>query len=67
MATLDIRWPLGSIFTLVGMILLAYGSVSASAVPAAGIDVVWGGVLLLFGAAMLLLARRAAVALRHHD
>jgi steroid 5-alpha reductase family enzyme len=60
MSSLDIRWPLGSIFTLIGAILAVYGALSAWPIAAsAAIDIVWGGVLMLFGASMLLLAHRA--------
>jgi hypothetical protein len=61
MNPLDIRWPLGSIFTLIGALLVGYGTLSASPAGNAGaINVAWGGVLMLFGAGMLLLARRAS-------
>lgn len=59
MATLDIRWPLGSIFVLIGAILMLYGWLSGPAtIDAGAINVWWGGLLLLFGACMLLLARK---------
>jgi hypothetical protein len=57
---LDIRWPIGLMFSLIGVLLTAYGALqSASAtIQVAGssvnIDLIWGLVLVVFGAAMLL-------------
>jgi len=60
MSPLDIRWPLGSIFTLIGGILVGYGILSESPIGSSGaLNIAWGGVLGMFGAAMLLLAHRA--------
>jgi hypothetical protein len=56
---LDIRWPIGLMFSLIGVFLTAYGALqSASAtIQVAGssvnIDLIWGIVLLVFGAGML--------------
>lgn len=58
----DLRLPLGLIFSLLGVMLVAYGIFGDHAVYARslGIDVNqdWGAVLLVFGAAMLALAIR---------
>jgi hypothetical protein len=72
--TLDIRTPIGLLFTLIGSLLLLYGLTQAPAgtpidtpVVAAGggnINAIWGTVLILFGLCMLLLARRHAGRLR---
>ena len=57
---LDIRWPIGLMFTLIGVLLTTYGALkhAASVVPVAGTDVninlIWGVVLLIFGVLMLL-------------
>jgi hypothetical protein len=57
---LDIRWPIGLMFSLVGALLLIYGAATASDVEmyrhslGININLIWGGVLLLFGVAMLL-------------
>jgi hypothetical protein len=61
---LDIRWPIGLMFTLIGVLLTGYGALKAAAstVPVAGnninINLIWGIVLLVFGVAMLLGAIR---------
>jgi len=65
---LDIRVPIGSLFVLVGALLVGYGLFSNPAIyqRSLGIDINlwWGGVLLAFGLAMLGLAWRAAVRVR---
>jgi hypothetical protein len=63
--TLDIRWPIGLMFTLIGLLLTIYGiatgSDSAMYSRSLGINInlVWGLVLLAFGVLMLWLAFRA--------
>ncbi len=63
---LDIRWPIGLMFTLIGALLTGYGAFTG-AFPGSNpdmykrslninIDLYWGIVLLLFGLAMLALA-----------
>jgi len=62
---LDIRWPIGLMFTLIGALMIGYGVLraTASTVLVAGdninINLVWGFFLLLFGALMLIMAIRA--------
>jgi hypothetical protein len=61
---LDVRLPIGLMFTIFGLLLGGYGLVSDQAIYDAhslGIDVNldWGVVLLLFGGVMLGLALRA--------
>lgn len=60
---LDIRLPMGLMFTLLGALLSGYGLVSPSSIyqRSLGIDVNlwWGLVLLAFGLVMLILALRA--------
>ncbi len=60
---LDIRLPMGLMFTILGAMLVVYGLVSPTAIysHSLGIDVNlwWGLVLLAFGLAMLALAFRA--------
>jgi hypothetical protein len=57
---LDIRWPIGLMFTLIGVLLTGYGVVKRSASISLDINInlVWGVVLLVFGAAMLFFAWR---------
>jgi steroid 5-alpha reductase family enzyme len=59
---LDIRVPVGMLFMLIGALLLLQGLLAAvpvqrTAAPV-NIDVAWGLVMVIFGGAMLLLARR---------
>ena len=57
---LDIRWPIGLMFTLIGVLLTGYGVLNAagSVSQAGGSDINinfrWGIVLLVFGVLMLL-------------
>jgi hypothetical protein len=57
---LDIRWPIGLMFTLIGALLTIYGAVNSSGSLSLGINInlVWGIVLLIFGVLMLLGAVR---------
>ena len=61
---LDLRIPLGLMFSLVGLILAVFGVMtrgSAIYAKSAGmnINLVWGLVMLVFGVTMFLLGRRA--------
>jgi hypothetical protein len=53
---LDIRWPIGLMFTLIGALLTGYGVLRAGNSVTLGINInlVWGIVLLGFGSLMLL-------------
>ncbi len=54
---LDIRWPIGLMFTLIGALLAGFGAVVKSdhAISLGiNINLVWGLVLLVFGVFMLL-------------
>ncbi len=66
---LDVRWPIGGMFSLIGMLLVIYGMVSNPALyeRSLGINVNlwWGLVLLVFGLVMLALAYRAHRRLVH--
>jgi hypothetical protein len=60
---LDLRIPMGLLFTLVGLILTVYGSAtSGSAIYARSLGINanldWGIVLLIFGGTMYILGRR---------
>jgi hypothetical protein len=58
---LDIRWPIGYMFLLLGMILAAYGIFSNPTIYAqslgVNVNLIWGAILAAFGIVMLLLAR----------
>jgi multisubunit Na+/H+ antiporter MnhG subunit len=62
---LDLRLPMGLMFTIVGAILTIYGAVTFNQPDiykcslGINIDLWWGAVLTLFGAAMLFMAWRA--------
>jgi len=64
--SLDLRLPIGLLFTLLGVLLLLYGAVSDPAIYQAslGINVNawWGVVMTAFGGLMLGLAWRAGKA-----
>jgi len=53
---LDIRWPIGLMFTLIGVLLVITGFSGGASprLPGVDIDLIWGVVLLIFGVAMLL-------------
>jgi multisubunit Na+/H+ antiporter MnhG subunit len=59
----DLRRPLGAMFTLLGAMLLVYGLISRADIYARSfgmnVNLIWGAVLLVFGASMLWLGRRA--------
>jgi len=62
---LDIRWPIGIIFTIYGLILIAFGALTDRAIfdersMGINIDVWWGLAMLLFGLFMGALALRAS-------
>ena len=61
---LDIRIPIGLLFSIIGIVLVAFGLRADSAiyVRSLGININlwWGIVLVVFGLGMLALARRAA-------
>lgn len=53
---LDIRWPIGLMFTLIGVLLTAFGAMKKSDSMSLDINInlIWGVVLLVFGILMLL-------------
>ena len=61
---MDIRYPMGVMFGILGLIITIYGVVSPASIyekHSLGININfwWGLVLLVFAASMLLLAERA--------
>jgi hypothetical protein len=52
---LDIRWPIGLMFTLIGVFLTGYGVFKAADSVSLGLNInmIWGIVLLVFGSLML--------------
>jgi hypothetical protein len=61
---LDIRWPIGLMFSIVGLLMAGYGLLSGSEIYKCSlginINLIWGIVLLVFGGAMLALAKIGA-------
>ena len=57
---LDIRWPIGIMFSLIGVLLLIEGAVTGPSAKSLGIniDCWWGALLLVFGILMLFGAPR---------
>ena len=62
---LDLRLPIGALFTILGLVLAGYGLATngdaAHYAPSGGINLnlVWGAVMLVFGVIFLIGARRA--------
>ena len=57
---LDIRAPIGGLFTLLGLMLAGYGLVgSERAASGTNVNLWWGVVMVVFGLLMLVLARRS--------
>ena len=63
---LDIRWPIGLMFTLIGAILVVYGAVTGKDPEMykrsldMNVNLIWGALLLAFGLFMLISAKMAA-------
>ena len=61
---LDLRWPIGLMFTLIGALLVIYGAATGSNAEmyqhslGKNINLWWGAVLVVFGGLMLLGAVR---------
>ncbi|HTV42768.1 MAG TPA: hypothetical protein VMF08_19545 [Candidatus Sulfotelmatobacter sp.] len=57
---LDLRWPIGLMFSLIGALLLIYGVATRSDTAlyerslGININIIWGIVLLIFGVLMVL-------------
>jgi multisubunit Na+/H+ antiporter MnhG subunit len=59
---LDIRLPIGLLFSVIGLLLAGFGFFSNKAIYqrslGLNVNLAWGAVLLVFGAVMLILGRR---------
>ena len=60
---LDIRIPIGLMFTVIGTLLSGYGLVADRAIfdrsLGINVDLIWGACLLVFGLAFVIAGRRA--------
>ncbi|MEP6495845.1 MAG: hypothetical protein ABJF01_24405 [bacterium] len=57
---LDIRAPIGGLFSVLGLMLAGYGAFAGAPTPTdINIDLWWGLVMLVFGISLLIFARRA--------
>ena len=61
---MDIRAPIGGLFSLLGLMLAGYGLIAGSrtasdVAPVTNVNLWWGIVMLLFGIMMLAMSRRA--------
>ncbi|MDQ2665038.1 MAG: hypothetical protein M3Z05_03425 [Gemmatimonadota bacterium] len=64
---LDVRVPIGALFTMLGVLLTVYGAMEPTAAKAAftkggQINMWWGVVMLIFGVFMLWVARPSKAA-----
>ena len=59
---LDIRWPIGLMFSLIGLLLIVTGLMNGADARSLGINInlVWGLILIAFAAFMLLMAWRGS-------
>jgi hypothetical protein len=63
---LDLRWPIGLMFSVIGLLLTITGLVTSSDKEMykrsldINVDLIWGLVLLVFGAFMLVMAWKGA-------
>jgi len=60
---LDIRWPIGLMFALIGVILVIFGAVTGKDAEMykrsldINVNLIWGALLLVFGLFMLISAK----------
>ena len=58
---LDIRAPIGGLFTVLGAMLAGYGLFASGSSGSPNVNLWWGLVMLGFGIVLLLMARRSQV------
>ena len=63
---LDVRLPTGAMFALIGVLLAGYGVLGDQSIYGRSlginINIIWGAVMIVFGAALLITASRHAQA-----
>jgi hypothetical protein len=61
---LDIRLPIGLLFSVIGLLLVGFGALGDKVIYqrslGLNVNLAWGAVLLVFGLIMLLLGRRSS-------
>jgi hypothetical protein len=63
---LDIRWPIGLMFSIVGLLMAVYGLVTGSDTElykrslGININLIWGSILFVIGLAFVIMAKRDA-------
>ncbi len=64
--SLDLRYPIGGLFTALGVLLVAFGAYTSSNIEmyaksgGLNINLIWGGVMLVTGIVFIVLARNGA-------
>jgi len=61
---LDIRLPIGLMFTVLGLLLVVVGAFLRPNDHAVNVDLWWGAVMLIFGVVMFLFGRRGTATAR---
>jgi len=61
---LDIRLPIGLMFTVLGLLLVFVGAFLRPNDQAVNVDLWWGAVMLIFGVVMFVLGRRGTATAR---
>lgn len=66
---LDLRWPIGLMFSIIGAMLAIAGLVNGPSERALGINInlIWGIILLVFGVFMVIMAARGKKNYARHD
>ncbi len=66
---IDIRLPIGMLFSILGIILTIFGAIGDKSRYAqslgVNVNLWWGGVLIVFGVIMLMLSRRGSGAAKN--
>lgn len=56
---IDVRLPIGLLFLVLGVMLLGYALVVGTQTSAGHLDLVWGGIMAIFGAVLAFFGQRA--------
>jgi len=61
---LDIRLPIGLMFTVLGLLLVIVGAFLRQSEQSVNVDLWWGAVMLIFGVVMFIFGRRGTATAR---